>query len=277
MSRIISVSLIVCSSLLILSGCKSGGEPAPEEGVVGETTATAPESQPSQTTEAAESQPSQSEALPELAAKIWRSAGGESWGKVKRVKFDFVVEAGGARVFVAKHDWDREANTDRVVWMGKDGKERVITVSLDDRSASGTVGGEAIGEDRALAKTLGEEAYARWVNDTYWLLKQLKVRDSGVLLRDDGEREFAGTRCRVLELSFDGVGLTPGDRYWFFFDEASERVIGWEMKLQGSEGDPVKVSWEGHETFGPLSLATSHTIEGGARRILLEEVEIEAD
>ena len=278
MSRVVSVLWIASSLMLVLSGCKSGSEQTREEDVVSQTAA--PESQPSkaQPDEAAESQPAATDSTaPALAREIWSAAGGESWDSVERVAFDFVVEAGGERAFVAKHDWDRSKNTDRVVWTGKDGKERVITVSLEDKSATGTVGGEDIGADAARAKALGEEAYARWVNDSYWLLKQIKVLDDGVTTKDAGEREIDGKSYRVLELSFEGVGLTPGDRYWFFFDEASKKVIGWEMKLQGSEGDPVMVSWEAHQAFGPLELATSHTLAGGGRRILLEEVEIEVN
>lgn len=275
MSRL---ALVLSSlSLILIPACKSSNDQTREAAEVNETSAmasTTPESQPSEDGSAAESQPASPIAAmgPTLAIDVWKAAGGESWDEVKQLKFDFVVEAGGERVFVAGHTWDRVAKTDRVEWTGKDGKARVITVSLDDRSAMGTVDGVEISGEQA--KQLGEEAHARWVNDSYWLVKQLKVLDAGVTTEDSGTREVNGKSVRVLELSFDGVGLTPGDRYWLFYDEGTKRVIGWEMKLQGSEGEPVMVSWEGHEKFGPLELATSHTMPGGKRRILLENVEV---
>ncbi|MFN2412818.1 MAG: DinB family protein, partial [Pyrinomonadaceae bacterium] len=38
-------------------------------------------------------------------------------------------------------------------------------------------------------------AYARWVNDSYWLLGPLKVLDPGVKLTYEGSKESEGVAC----------------------------------------------------------------------------------
>src|SRR5439155_2588311 len=59
---------------------------------------------------------------------------------------------------------------------------------------------------------LVKSAYARFINDTYWLLAPWKIFDPGVHLSYDGEKPCpGGGMCDVLKLSFDNVGLTPKD------------------------------------------------------------------
>ena len=45
-------------------------------------------------------------------------------------------------------------------------------------------------------------AYGRWVNDSYWLLAPLKVRDPGVHTKFDGMKESEGVNCEMLRLRF---------------------------------------------------------------------------
>ena len=78
---------------------------------------------------------------------------------VKTIDFTFAVEKGGETLVSAEHHWDVVAQTDRVKWKGKE-----VTVNLAD---------PATDED-------AKAAYARWVNDSYWLLAPLKLKDRGL-------------------------------------------------------------------------------------------------
>ena len=93
-----------------------------------------------------------------LAEAVWKASGGENWPQVKTIDFTFVVEKDGKTLAKAEHHWDVAAQTDRVKWKGQD-----VTVNLADPGTS----------DDAKA------AYARWVNDSYWLLAPLKLKDKG--------------------------------------------------------------------------------------------------
>ncbi|MBH25939.1 MAG: hypothetical protein CMH57_16145 [Myxococcales bacterium] len=218
------------------------------------------------------SAPAQGAEAPTLAAQVHRAAGGERFEEVRVVSFTFAVEQGGERAFEARHTWDRRAGTDRVVWTDRaSGVAYDVTLDVAAKTAQGTANGAPLPDPATVAKL----AYARWINDTYWLLMPLKVLDPGVQQTDEGTREHDGASYRVLRLAFSGVGLTPGDVYDLLIDPETLQVAWWEMRLQGRADQPTLVSWEGHEAFGPLTLATRHVVAGGARQILLEEVVVQ--
>ncbi len=95
----------------------------------------------------------------QLGAAVWKASGGENWPNVRAIDFTFAVEKGGQTVLSAEHHWDMAAQTDHVKWKDKD-----VTVNLLSPAA----------DENAKA------AYGRWVNDSYWLLAPLKLKDRGV-------------------------------------------------------------------------------------------------
>src|SRR3712207_4356938 len=107
----------------------------------------------------------------QLARDVWKASGGDNWSQVKAINFTFIVEQDGKQLASAAHQWNVAAGTDRVQWKGKD-----VTVNL---------AAPAQDED-------GKAAYARWVNDSYWLLAPLKVLDPGVKLTYEGPKEKIG-------------------------------------------------------------------------------------
>ena len=223
-----------------------------------------------------ESEPEPDSPADALAREVWRAAGGEHLDEVAQIDFRFVVEDGGETVFEAAHRWDRRGNRDRVSWTDREGVLRDVVVRLSDRSACGHVDGEpARGE---ALEALAEAAYGRWVNDAYWLMVPLKVLDPGVHRRVlEGGVEAQG-ETRALELTFAGVGLTPGDRYVLAIDSAG-RITRWEMLLEGAEPPAKGVTFEAHTEVGPLTLPLDHAVEGepgGApsRRVLLRDVTV---
>ena len=175
----------------------------------------------------------------QLARDVWKASGGENWAKVKRLRFTFIVEDNGKQVASAEHDWDVAAGTDHVKWKDKD-----ATVKLSEP-------GEA-----EPAKT----AYARWTNDSYWLLAPLKVLDPGVKLAYEGEKEMDGANCEMLRLSFAQVGLTPGDQYVLYIDPVTKLVRSWDYIPKAET--VMHGTWEKYENFGGLQLATEHNFAG---------------
>jgi hypothetical protein len=112
------------------------------------------------------------------------------------------------------------------------------------------------------------QAHRRFVNDGYWLLAPLKTLDPGV------RRSVDSTSIRqVLALSFEGVGLTPGDRYWLDVDPVSGAMTGWTYQL---EGDSTQSRWQWIDPIdiptpeGPLRLATLKVKDGEGTIILTD-------
>lgn len=193
----------------------------------------------------------------QLATDLWKASGGENWAKVKEVHFAFVVEQEGKQLAKVHHVWNVTAGTDEVKWKDKEGKDHQATANLAAPASDGD------------EKT----AYARWVNDSYWFLAPLKVRDRGVKLEATGPKDLNGTSCETLRLSFESVGLTPTDQYVFYIDPKTKLPRAWDYIPVSGEG--LHATWEKFQTFGGLTLATEHNFKG--KTIRLTDIKVVAD
>ncbi len=180
----------------------------------------------------------------QLATDLWKASGGEDWAKVKEVHFTFVVESDGKPMFSAQHLWNVPAGTDEVKWKDKQGKDHQVTANL-----------AAPASDEE-----GKTAYGRWVNDSYWLLAPLKIRDHGVKVEAGGAKDLNGVTCETVRVSFDKVGLTPTDQYVLYIDPKTKLPCAWDYIPQSGTG--MQATWEKFQTFGGLNLATEHNFNG---------------
>lgn len=196
-----------------------------------------------------------------LARRVHAAAGGERLSQVAEIDFDFVVEADGQRKLTAHHRWDLVNNSDHVRWTDRQGVAHDVIVHLATRTA--TAGAEE-----------AKAGYARWVNDSYWLVLPLKLLDPGVVRTLEAPRSYQGKSYQVLRLSFEHVGLTPGDVYWLFIDPESARIERWEMLLEGDQPPAEGTSWEDHRPLGPLVLAHDHVTDDGKRHIRFEATRV---
>lgn len=183
----------------------------------------------------------------ELAGKVWNASGGPAWSNVKTIDFTFAVEKDGKIIARAQHHWDVAAQTDEVKWKGKD-----VTVNLADPAQTDE------------AKT----AFARWTNDSYWLLMPLKLRDRGLTVAAEGTKEIDGAKRQVLRLSFGKVGLTPNDQYRLYIDPATDQVTSWDY--MPAPGKTSHFTWEDYQKSGGLTLATDHKGDGGLQIRILD-------
>jgi hypothetical protein len=188
--------------------------------------------------------------LPPLAVDLWKACGGDNWSKIKEIDFNFVVEQEGKQLFSAAHRWNVPAGTDAVKWKDKEGKEHDVTANLAKPATDGD-------EEKA--------AYARWVNDSYWLLAPLKIRDPGVKVEAGGPKDMNGTSMETINLSFGSVGLTPTDRYVFYIDPQTKLPKAWDYIP--ASGNGMQATWEKFQNFGGLNLATEHNFNGKTIRL----------
>jgi hypothetical protein len=185
----------------------------------------------------------------QLATDIWKASGGENWAKVKEVHFTFVVEQEGKTLFSAQHVWNVLAGTDEVKWKDKQGKDHDVTANLTAPAS----------DDE------GKTCYARWINDSYWLLAPLKIRDRGVKVEAGGPKDVKGVSCETVRLKFDNVGLTPTDQYVFYIDPKTKLPIAWDYIPESGTG--MQATWEKFQSFGGLNLATEHNFNGKTIRL----------
>lgn len=155
------------------------------------------------------------------------------------------------------HWWNRATGDYRVQGKGRDGREYVVIFNVNTRQGRASLGGHDLEGDEL--KSWLERGYAVFINDTYWLLMPLKLEDPGVRLKLAGGAEVGGRPCDRLEVTFDQVGLTPGDTYWIYVNRATGAMPCWGFILEGERSKPdakeTLWDWTDWETYGGLQLA----------------------
>lgn len=201
----------------------------------------------------------------EVARKVAEAAG-NPYG-VEKLAFTFVVRKNGERVMTRRHIWQPGNHRLKV----ESGDETVRIRHIDDYDLTSLAKEPKRQADvwnkiaRDVSPKNAARAWKQFINDSYWLLAPSKVTDPGVETRlDDSGR---------LVLSFDGVGLTPGDTYKLTVDAQTWRVTRWSYELQsGRTGD---FDWLDYQRFGPLELSTRRVSRNGDVEISFEDVVVE--
>ncbi|MFN7963524.1 MAG: hypothetical protein U0002_19845 [Thermoanaerobaculia bacterium] len=203
-----------------------------------------------------------------VADQVMTTLGGQkAWEATHWIHFRFA----GFR----NHWWDKWTGRHRVEFINQKGEHWLILENLNTREGRAWKDGkELAGEE---AKQVVSRGYATWINDTYWLLAPYKLRDPGVTLTLDGEETLNGQGYDKLHLSFEGVGLTPGDQYWMWVNKSNHLVDRWAYKLQDFKPDqqPVAWDWKEWQRFGSILLSPTRYNPAENKSILLDHIEVD--
>lgn len=163
------------------------------------------------------------------------------------LRFTFVVTADGVEKARRTHTWCPQAG--------------LVEVALPDGAVriSASDGSPLPGTDADRAAT----AWQAFINDSYWLLAPAKVLDPGVRRTVDDQGR--------LVLQFDGVGLTPGDRYVLTVDPDDGHLAHWDFTLQS--GRRGSFDWADPIEVGGLHLSPRRTSTDGRTTISFEDLE----
>jgi hypothetical protein len=196
----------------------------------------------------------------ELAKSMMQAMGGENgWNSIHFLRYDFIVSMGGQTRANRSHLWDKWSGRYRYESKTEDGKSQIVLFNVNDQKGSVYVDGAKIEGDAAAEAMKG--AYSAFINDMYWLAMPWKWLDKGVNLKYVGPQERDDKKFEVAELTFQSVGLTPGDKYEAYVADDSKLMTHWEYKLQsGREGS---WDWE-YGTHNGIKLASNHTNTEGA-------------
>ena len=211
-----------------------------------------------------------------LAYRVTEGAGGlDAWEALPALAFDWALIRDSAEVVRVHHLWDKKKDRSRVEWPLGEDSVFVAVFSPSRFDPDAPEGRAALNGVDLTGAELAErlvEGHRRFINDGYWLLAPLKTLDPGVLREIDANG-------RDLALSFEDVGLTPGDRYWIELDSVTGSMLGWRYRL---ERDTSATRWEWLDPVdvptdrGPLHLATMKVRDGGGSVILTEPVAVES-
>ena len=184
-----------------------------------------------------------------------------------------VLDAAAAMEFVPEGAIEVLTGDYRLLGTDKSGAPYAVYFNVNTRQGTAFVNGRPVEGDEK-AKLL-ENAYGRFINDTYWLLAPWKIFDPGVHLTYDGEKPCPeGGTCDVLKLSFDDVGLTPKDIYWLWITRDGRQMVQWQYVLNGAQEEPTTAVWKSWQKMGDMSLSTEKEIVGKNAVIRFENVSV---
>jgi hypothetical protein len=197
--------------------------------------------------------------------------GAQAWADTRALSFSFA----GFR----SHWWDRQTGDHRFEGTTRpegreEGQHYVVLHNLHDRKGRVFLDGELLaGRD---AEEWLDRAYEAWINDTYWLLMPYKLRDPGVNLTYEGLQDFQDKPHETLLMSFEGVGLTPGDRYWVYIDPETHLVNGWSYHLESYETDRPATAWAwgDWQRYGGILLASERSQVGSDRQLPMQDIAV---
>lgn len=198
-----------------------------------------------------------------LADSVMAAMGGrQAWDNTRYLSWNFF----GARSLL----WDKKEGNVRIEIPGD---STIFLVNIFDKTGRARIGGEEITEPDSL-QTLMERAEAIWINDSYWLVMPFKLKDSGVTLKYLGrDSTQEGTLAEVVELTFEGVGNTPQNKYHVYIDPDSKLVTQWDYFTNFEDEEPrFSTPWSNYQQYGNILLSGDR----GQRQIteieVLEEV-----
>jgi hypothetical protein len=201
-----------------------------------------------------------------VADKVMDSLGGkDAWNKTHYLRFDFAVDREGKTLVSRAHTWDKWTGRYRLEGKTKEGDPTVVLMNLNTKEGTAYKKGQKLeGEE---AKKAVDDAYATWVNDTYWLLMPYKMKDPGVILTMAGEEKKGDEAWDKVRLSFDNVGLTPKDQYWAYVNRKTGLVDRWDFVLKGEKKPPSEFEWKNWKKIGAIMLADDRVSPKDGTRI----------
>ena len=213
-----------------------------------------------------------------VAYRLLQAHGADAWATAPYLRFNFGIETPNGGQTIARHLWDRTTGEYRIEWSAGPDSSYVALVNVReqrDGRLDGTVylnGNELTGMAGESAR---EQAYGRFVNDTYWLLAPLKVYDPGVNRTYVADSSTADHD--VLQLTFNDVGRTPGDQYWLYVSTETGQLDRWAYHLQGMPDDapPQFYDWTQYQELqapdGTVRLAPRKEAVGADRALLTNQ------
>jgi len=197
----------------------------------------------------------------EIADRVMEAMGGrKAWDDTRYIAWKFFAPPPTGRT----HVWDRWTGNLRFQQGGQ-----LTLMNINTKEGSVWKDGQRV-EDPAEKAKLLQQGYEAWVNDSYWLLMPYKLKDSGVTLKHTGEGATDdGRAADMLQLTFEGVGVTPENKYDVWVDKESGLVTQWAYYPQAFDETPrFKTPWASWTRHGKVLLS------GDRGRMQLTEIAV---
>ena len=196
-----------------------------------------------------------------IADQVMQGLGGRNnWDNTRCITWKFF----GRRF----HVWDKHTGNIRV-----ESRNRTVLMNIHTKKGRAWEDGQEITHPDSLAKRL-DGGYRAWVNDSYWLVMPYKLKDSGVTLKYLGERKMeSGADADVLQLTFEGVGVTPQNKYEVFVNKENKMVEQWAYFRTASDESPRFTGpWHDWKQHGKIMLSANRGERGHTDIAVFDEL-----
>jgi len=104
-----------------------------------------------------------------------------------------------------------------------------------------------------------DQANSIFINDSYWLVQQYKLKDTGVTLKFGGEVRVdpqANRPSYVLDMTFEDVGDTPRNKYRLYVDKKTFHINTWQFFRTADDEEPaMETPWRNYLPYNGLVLS----------------------
>lgn len=214
----------------------------------------------------------------EIEQRMVDAMGGRAaWESARFFDFVWAVKRRDGGTFERHHVWDRWTGRYKLEMPLED--QRMVAL-FNTNTQEGTVwlDGRQVTDAGTAAKLL-DRAHGAFINDTYWLIMPFKWRDPGVNLAYKGRiTDAKGKTWEAVELTFDGVGRTPNNRYMAYVDPDTGLMGWWEhFRTREQTETDTRTLWTDWEQRGPIKVALSKLALDGTPRLYFPSVIISTD
>lgn len=228
--------LVIMATLLLLTHCTSNAPTEDQEASI------LPSNPPANGFDETNSDP---EAIAIADAVMEAIGGRKNWDETHFIHWNFF----GRRTLL----WDKKGQRVRI-----DIPESNSVYLIDLSTETGKImEGGIIQEEPDSLKKYTERGVSIWINDSYWLVMPMKLKDSGVTLKYLGQDTTSGgLQADLLQLTFESVGRTPQNKYHVFVDQESRLVTQWAYFPNATDETPRFTSpWQDYQTYGKILLS----------------------
>ena len=200
--------------------------------------------------------------------------GQKAWSKAPYVVFSHAVEIDRIPNRVVRHLWNRMTNQYRMEIPGPAGEPYVLLFDLDTRQGTAYWDTVELTVDEASKRI--EEAYERYVNDTFWLLAPMFLFDAGVERRVVPDSSFE--EMDILHTRFTLPDRAPASEFYFLVDRSSGLITQWKYRapLDAPDGPFRVFEWRDYERYptpgGTLTLSTRKRAFGKPYEVVMKAI-----
>ena len=182
-----------------------------------------------------------------IADRVMEAMGGRNnWDKERFFSWNFF----GFRTLW----WDKMTGDVRIQMHRSDSTK--ILVNIFNNTGRVSINGTEMSHADSVSKYV-TKGKGIWINDSYWLFMPFKLKDSGVTLTYITTDTLQSNKiCDVLQMTFEGVGNTPQNKYHVWVDQSDHLVKQWAFYRNNDREKPNFINpWEGYKKYNSIYLS----------------------